>query len=81
MQHREVRRTFLTVRICSSPLGEDMKPYERSELGGVGEGVCAIGRAKPLTQLRLRSKLPSLRNPLPLEREKLNKAAYAAPSG
>jgi hypothetical protein len=30
-----------------------MQPYERSELGGVGEGVWAIDRAQPLTQLRL----------------------------
>jgi hypothetical protein len=30
-----------------------MEPYERSELGGVGEGVGAIGSAQPLTQLRL----------------------------
>jgi hypothetical protein len=26
-----------------------MEPYERSELGGVGEGVGAIDRAQPLT--------------------------------
>jgi hypothetical protein len=43
-----------------------MEPYERSELGGVGEGMCAIDGAEPLTQLRLGSKLPSLRNPLPM---------------
>jgi hypothetical protein len=46
-----------------------MKPYERSELGEVGEGLDPIDRADPLTQLQLDSKLPSLRNPLPLERE------------
>jgi hypothetical protein len=47
------------------PLGEDTKPYERSELGGVGEGFCPIDSAQPLTQLQLGNKLPSLRNPLP----------------
>jgi hypothetical protein len=46
-----------------------MEPYERSELGVVGEGVGAISRLEPLTQLRLGSKLPSLRNPLPKERD------------
>jgi hypothetical protein len=48
-------------------LGEDTKPYERSELGGVGEGYWAIGRAEPLTQLRVSRKLLTLRNPLPME--------------
>ena len=48
------------------PLGEDTKPYERSELGGVGEGLCPVDRADPLTQLQLGNKLPSLRNPLPV---------------
>jgi hypothetical protein len=42
-----------------------MEPYERSELGGVGEGLCPVDRADPLTQLRLSSEPPSLRNPLP----------------
>jgi hypothetical protein len=41
------------------------------ELGGVGEGLGVIVGAQPLTQLRLASKLASLRNPLPLERETL----------
>jgi hypothetical protein len=45
-----------------------MQPYERSELGGVGEGLCPADSAQPLTQLRLASKLASLRNPLPQER-------------
>jgi hypothetical protein len=45
-----------------------MKPYEQRELGEVGEGSWVIDRAQPLTQLRLASKLASLRNPLPLER-------------
>ena len=40
-----------------------------SELGGVGEGLWFIDRAQPLTQLQLGSELPSLRNPLPLERD------------
>lgn len=48
------------------PLGEDKKPYERRELGGVGEGLCPVDRADPLTQLQLGNKLPSLRNPLPV---------------
>lgn len=48
-----------------SPLGEDMEPYERSELGGVGEGLYGLDRAQPLTQLRVSSKLLTLRNPLP----------------
>jgi hypothetical protein len=26
-----------------------MEPYERSELGGVGEGLCGLDRAEPLT--------------------------------
>jgi hypothetical protein len=43
-----------------------MKPYERSELGGVGEGLCPLDSAQPLTQLQLGNKLPSLRNPLPM---------------
>jgi hypothetical protein len=43
-----------------------MKPYERSELGGVGEGLRPVDRADPLTQLQLGNKLPSLRNPFPL---------------
>jgi hypothetical protein len=51
------------------PLGEDIEPYERSELGGVGEGVWAIDRAQPLAQLQLGCEQPSLRNPLPKERE------------
>ena len=34
-------------------------------LGKVGEGFWFINRAQPLTQLRLASKLASLRNPLP----------------
>jgi hypothetical protein len=42
-----------------------MEPYECSELGGVGEGVCPVDRADPLTQLRVSSKLLTLRNPLP----------------
>ena len=46
-----------------------MQTYERSELGGVGEGLGVIGGEQPLTQLQLGSKLPSFRNPLPLERE------------
>jgi hypothetical protein len=45
-----------------------MKPYEQRELGEVGEGLWVIDRLQPLTQLRLASKLASLRNPLPLER-------------
>jgi hypothetical protein len=55
-----------------------MKPYERSELGGVGEGVRPTDSAKPLTQLRLASKLASLRNPLPKERETLTQQALPA---
>ena len=43
-----------------------MKPYERSELGGIGEGLCPVDNAQPLTQLQLGNKLPSLRNPLPM---------------
>ena len=48
-----------------------MKPYEQRELGAVGEGLWVIDRTQPLTQLRLASKLASLRNPLPLERERV----------
>ena len=33
----------------SSPVGEDTKPYERSELGEVGEGLWTIDSAEPLT--------------------------------
>ena len=40
-----------------------MQPYERSELGGVGEGLSFIDRAQPLTQLRLANTFTSLRNP------------------
>jgi hypothetical protein len=47
-----------------------MEPWERSELGGVGEG---FGALQPLTPLRLASRLASLRNPLPKERERPNK--------
>ena len=43
-----------------------MEPYERSELGGVGEGLCPVDRTDPLTQLQLGNELPSLRNPLPM---------------
>jgi hypothetical protein len=46
-----------------------MEPWLQSRLGGIGEGLCAIGGAEPLTQLRLASKLASLYNPLPRERE------------
>ena len=46
-----------------------MKPYEQRELGEVGEGLWALDRAQPLTQLRLANRFASLRNPLPLERE------------
>ena len=45
-----------------------MEPYERSELGGVGEGLWVVDSTQPLTQLRLANKFASLRNPLPLER-------------
>ena len=45
-----------------------MEPYERRELGVVGEGLWVIDRTQPLTQLPLGNKLPSFRNPLPLER-------------
>ena len=49
-----------------------MEPYERREVGGVGEGLWVLDRTQPLTQLRLttHAKAPavSLRNPLPLER-------------
>ena len=47
------------------PWGEDTEPYERSECGGVGEGLCPVDSAHPLTQLQLGRKLPRLRNPLP----------------
>jgi hypothetical protein len=60
---------MLLARRFSSTVGEDMEPYERSELGGVGEGLRDIDRAHPLTQLRLASKLASLCNPLPKKRE------------
>jgi hypothetical protein len=30
-----------------------MEAWERSDLAGVGEGLCAIDMAHPLTQLRL----------------------------
>ncbi len=53
----------------SSPVREDTEPYERSELGEVGEGLWVIEGTQPLTQLRLGNTLPSLRNPLPLERD------------
>ena len=50
-----------------------MELYERSELGGVGEGLCPLDSPQPLTQLRLTTyaKAPavSLHNPLPKERE------------
>jgi hypothetical protein len=64
-------------------LGEDTKPWERSDLGGVGEGLCAVGRTEPLTQLRLGSKLPSLRNPLPKERGScpIRRAQYRPDAG
>ena len=39
-------------------------------LGAVGEGLWVLDSAQPLTQLRVSSKLLTLRNPLPLEREK-----------
>ena len=32
-----------------------MEPYERSELGEIGEGLWALDRAQPLTQLRVTS--------------------------
>ena len=47
-----------------------MEPYERSELGRVGEGLSLVVRAQPLTQLQLSNTLLSFRNPLPLERER-----------
>ena len=43
-----------------------MEPYEQRELGGVGEGLCAVDGSQPLTQLQLGNELPSFRNPLPL---------------
>jgi hypothetical protein len=61
--------------MANSPLlwGEDMEPYDPGldpgELGGVGEGLWAIDNQQPLTQLQLGNKLPSLRNPLPKERD------------
>ena len=51
-----------------------MEPYERSELGGVGEGLSVIKGTQPLTQLQLGSTLPSFRNPLPLERGELTQS-------
>jgi hypothetical protein len=49
-------------------MGEDMEVQERSELAGVGEGLCFVDRAHPFTHLQLGNKLLSLRNPLPSER-------------
>jgi hypothetical protein len=49
-----------------------MEPYELCELGEVGEGLRVIKTAQPLTQLRLASKLVSLRNPLPMGEGNLN---------
>jgi hypothetical protein len=46
--------------------GRGYEALRACSLGGVGEGLCPIDKAEPLTQLRLGSKLPSLRNPLPL---------------
>ena len=46
-----------------------MEPYERSELGEIGEGLWVLDRAQPLTQLRVGSKLLTLHNPLPLVRD------------
>ena len=40
-----------------------MERYERSELGGIGEGSGVFDRAQPLTQLRIGSKLPTLQYP------------------
>ncbi len=45
-----------------------MEPYERSELGGIGEGSGVLDGAQPLTQSRVGSKLSTLQYPLPLER-------------
>ena len=42
-----------------------MEPYEQRELGRVGEGLWPIDSTQPLTQLRVSSKLLTLRNPLP----------------
>lgn len=50
-------------------MGRGYEALSLQRLGEVGEGLCAIGRAGPLTQLHLGSKLPSFRNPLPQERE------------
>jgi hypothetical protein len=42
-----------------------MKPYEQSELGGVGEGLCAVNTADPLTQLRHRQLAAKSAQPSP----------------
>jgi hypothetical protein len=45
-----------------------MEPYDPGcnpgKLGGVGEGLCPSDEAKPLTQLRVSSKLLTRCNPL-----------------
>jgi hypothetical protein len=57
-----------------------MEPWLQRSLGGIGEGLCAIGGAEPLTQLRLASMLASLHNPLPLERDReVTSSAAPAP--
>ena len=43
-----------------------MEPYERSELGGVGEGLSSIDRAQPLTQLRVSRKAANSAQPSPI---------------
>ncbi len=51
-----------------SPNGRGYAGLRACSLAGVGEGLCPIDGAQPLTQLRVSSKLPTLRNPLPKER-------------
>jgi hypothetical protein len=42
-----------------------MEAWERSELAGVGEGLCPVGGELPLTQLRLATKGGKAAHPSP----------------
>lgn len=53
------------------PAGEGYGALSRSDSAELDEGLRAIGRAQPLTQLRLAGKPASLRIPLPMGEVKI----------
>ena len=58
-----------------------MEPYERSELGGVGEGLCPLDNPQPLTQLRVSSKAANSAQPSPTGEGKFHPISAPSTTG